>query len=97
MTYRSRYDEPDLRIIKREPPLVLNSGRKVIGTLVEFETTRDRYSEMPHGVGAGYMMIPEPPPGYPIDCNGPWRIYDSSGEHKTVWCRDCFLIVEKLS
>jgi hypothetical protein len=94
----SRYDLPPLVLIERDPPLVMNDGCRVIGTLVEIEITRDRYEEM----DVGYMMIPVPPTKsshWPYDViAGPgWRIYDSSSDHKTTWCRDLFLVVEAKS
>jgi hypothetical protein len=90
--------EPDLVMIKRDPPLVMKSGCKVIGTLIETIITRDRYEEM----DIGYLMIPVRPTKrhiWPFDIvAGPeWRIFDSSDDYKTTWARDVFLIVEKQS
>jgi hypothetical protein len=87
--------DPDLVMIKRDPPLVMKSGCKVTGRLVEIIATRDRFEEM----AVGYMMIPVRPTKrerWPYDViGGPeWYIYDSSGDHKTFWARDVYLVVE---
>lgn len=78
----------DRRWPQRAAPRILTEREiallPVAGKLAEVVRTWDRFEDM----GIGYRMVPVPP-------GGPgWRIYDSSHDHKTTWCRDVFLIVE---
>jgi hypothetical protein len=65
----------------------------IVGKMVELRTTRDRYDEM---TGVTHSVRPVGNVGSDRCCpdGGCWYVYDGSSDHKTVWARDLFLIVE---
>jgi hypothetical protein len=84
-----------LSAVAYAPPATLPAkGYKIVGKLIETETTPNRVEDMGAFRYIDFVRPRRAKDGYccdPYDC---WKVHDSSADKTTVWCRDLMLILE---